>query len=274
MPERLEELMLGRNGIGAAGVSALADVLGRRRRVSLRLLSLHANRLRDDAIEPLAHCLGSPAPQGNRSLQSLDLSGNKLGTRGLLMLGDALVANNSLTALHLGGNTRIAADALAAIEELLKENRAILPTERDDERDERDERDESWVASHGRVEPSVAAKGLVRRDVLELYSSAMGKVQGIVQGSGAHAAVLQPRGASFGREVSITREGYGAARAACRADGMHADGMHADGMHAERLRSALHAAQTEVGRKAEEVAALRDRLSRLELTLAGALDAH
>ena len=57
MPERLEELMLGRNGIGAAGVSALADVLGRRRRVSLRLLSLHANRLRDDAIEPLARCL-------------------------------------------------------------------------------------------------------------------------------------------------------------------------------------------------------------------------
>ena len=54
---RLQDLLLASNGFGAAGVGALASALVRKRKCSLRLLSLHGNRLRDASIGLLVEAL-------------------------------------------------------------------------------------------------------------------------------------------------------------------------------------------------------------------------
>ena len=120
----LEELLLSRNRIAAAGAAALANALMRRRGNALRLLGLHGNKLRDAAAVSLAEALGAPAVQGNRSLETLDLSANKLGEEGALRLGDAIVTNPTLTSLDLRGNRRVEEGVIRAIDGLLAHNRA------------------------------------------------------------------------------------------------------------------------------------------------------
>ena len=120
----LEELLLSRNRIAALGAAALANALMRRRGNALRLLGLHGNKLRDTAAASLAEALGAPAARGNRSLETLDLSANKLGEEGALRLGDAIVTNPTLTSLDLRGNRRVDDGVITAIEGLLAHNRA------------------------------------------------------------------------------------------------------------------------------------------------------
>jgi hypothetical protein len=135
---------------------ALAAALVRKRRGSLRQLVLASNRLRDASAIAFADALGAARPVGNRSLESLDLSGNRLRMQGVFALGDALVSNGRLTALDLSRNRHVDAQALQAIEGLLRHNRRAaagapppLPV----------------------VEPTEHARELASRDVLKLFTS-------------------------------------------------------------------------------------------------------
>lgn len=93
---RIAELIFARNGCGDATGETFAAALQRERRCPLKLLCLASNRLRDRAATALAGALGAPAPRGNRSLEILDLSGNRLSAAAVLSLGDALVVNHSV----------------------------------------------------------------------------------------------------------------------------------------------------------------------------------
>ena len=152
----LADVMLARNGLNDQAGQALAAALVRKRRSSLRQLVLASNRLRDASAIAFADALGAARPEGNRSLESLDLSGNKLRIEGVFALGDALVANGKLTALDLSRNRHVDAQALEAIEGLLRHNRRAaagapppLPA----------------------VEPTEHARELASRDVLKLFTS-------------------------------------------------------------------------------------------------------
>ena len=86
-------------------------------------LSLLLNALRDASGVAIADALGAPPPHGNRSLDCLDLGGNRLGPKSVLALGDALVANSALTSVELRRNKRLDAGALNAIAHLVSQNR-------------------------------------------------------------------------------------------------------------------------------------------------------
>jgi hypothetical protein len=152
----LADVMLARNGLSDQAGQALAAALVRKRRGSLRQLVLASNRLRDASAIAFADALGAARPVGNRSLESLDLSGNRLRMQGVFALGDALVSNGRLTALDLSRNRHVDAQALQAIEGLLRHNRRAaagapppLPV----------------------VEPTEHARELASRDVLKLFTS-------------------------------------------------------------------------------------------------------
>ena len=126
---RLEELLLARNRLGEVAGRALATCLGKwGKRCTLKLLCLASNALRDEAACELAAVLGAPnaaATGANRSLESVDLSGNKLSHVALLALGDAAVANARLTSIDLRRNKRIDGDGLAALATLTRHNHAV-----------------------------------------------------------------------------------------------------------------------------------------------------
>lgn len=129
MSPSLHELLLSRNQLGEKAAYGLATALVRRGRAAgkgsgcrLTMLSLSHNQIRTQGACALAEALG--ADKGNRTLTSLYLRANKLAQPALLALGDALIANAKLTFVDLGLNKRLSADDLAALEGLLKQNRA------------------------------------------------------------------------------------------------------------------------------------------------------
>ena len=155
-PHALSELLLSRNAMGDASAHAIATSLVKRpNSCRLRLLTLSHNKMRDASAVALSEALGAhPSKGGNRTLEVLDLRGNKLGASAAIALGDVLVANATLTSLDLGANRRIKADALHAIEELLSHNRAAS-------------RRMPWTEA---VAPNAAAKELALLSVQRIFT--------------------------------------------------------------------------------------------------------
>ena len=93
----LTALDLGSNGLGTEGVEALAGVL--RDNTVLKKLGLMCNNLRDEGVEALAGVL-----RGNAGLTELRLEDNNSGAAGAAALVEALRGNIGLTVLDLEHN--------------------------------------------------------------------------------------------------------------------------------------------------------------------------
>ena len=98
---KLQHLFLSNNKIGAAGMMAFADAVGKGALPALKDLQLSGNQIGDIGLSALATALGSGALA---SLNALMLGGNKIGDAGMTAFADA-VGNGALAVpegVHIG----------------------------------------------------------------------------------------------------------------------------------------------------------------------------
>ena len=100
-------LLLGTNGLGAAGIAALTDALDDGH--PLRTLYLGCNHVDADGVAPLADRLAA-----DRTVQALWLKRNPIGDAGVVALAAALRSNATVRTLDLT-NTGLTSDGLRAL---------------------------------------------------------------------------------------------------------------------------------------------------------------
>lgn len=197
----ISELLLSHNGIRSRGGQVLANSLVRRRKCALRELVLASNLLRDDAALAFAEALGMHASSRrracNRSVEQLDLSANRLSAAAVVALGDALVANPTLTHLDLSRNKAIERDGLDAIEGLLAHNRAARRGEPPPEQVAPNE--------HARKLASLSVQRLFTSEVQSAthMSDAARLTLATLGGEAKHEAVAQKESALLAAQVAL-----------------------------------------------------------------------
>jgi len=95
---RLQQLLLGNNGFGDAGMQALCEGLGRGAAPSLRILGLYRNNFGPAGAEALASALGRGAMP---KIESLNLYHNPIGNQGVAALAAPLRKMPALSQLFL-----------------------------------------------------------------------------------------------------------------------------------------------------------------------------
>lgn len=116
----LNKINLNGNKISAGGAAAFAEHLSSPEH-SLPELQLARNQLDDAACDSLAQLLSS-----NPTIIHVDLSGNKIGNRGVASLVQALTSPNCAVATLDLSNNEIGIDGALAISNLLNVNKSIL----------------------------------------------------------------------------------------------------------------------------------------------------
>ena len=123
MIKTLVNVNLDYNPLGCAGVSALSR--GLRSNKTLKVLSLRYCNIDEGGGEPLSEILSVP----KIAITCLDLTGNRLGGKGLRSLCPGIKANSSLLKLILSDNNIMSseADAIAIEEfsEVIREHKSI-----------------------------------------------------------------------------------------------------------------------------------------------------
>ena len=97
----LTSLNISRNyNIGVAGAKALAEAL--KLNTTLTTLNISENnKIGVEGAEALANALGK---DGNKTLTTLDISGNNIGVEGAIAIAEALKVNTTLTTLNISYN--------------------------------------------------------------------------------------------------------------------------------------------------------------------------
>jgi hypothetical protein len=106
------------NNPGPSGIKALCDALKHHTR--LTLLDLSYCNITDDECPYLADLLVH-----TKALRSLLLTDNSFEDEGLKLLSDAIIKNNTLHKLDIGGEMEFGNDGLTAVKEMLSNNRTL-----------------------------------------------------------------------------------------------------------------------------------------------------
>jgi Ran GTPase-activating protein (RanGAP) involved in mRNA processing and transport len=108
----LQSINLGWNGLGDAGIKAVAELL--ETDTSLKLIDLTENKVTDEGARAVAQLI-----RQNRALQTIDVSGNLIGVDGIKLIHDALKQNSTITFLYANPNPCIDhAEGWKAIEDI------------------------------------------------------------------------------------------------------------------------------------------------------------
>lgn len=119
----LTYLDLSCNRITRDGTKELSKVL--KHNTSIKVLDLGFNRLEDDGAMHLADAIG----HYNTNLETLVVTSNNIGSKGLCALADAMKTNTTLTSIHIWGN-KLEEPACIAFASLLQSGR-LLPQKTD-----------------------------------------------------------------------------------------------------------------------------------------------
>lgn len=138
-------LSFGKNKIGDAGATALAEAL--RKAAGVTSVSLAYNRIGDEGAKALARVLG--AESTTSCLVALHLDHNRIGATGARALATAAKRHNCLVTLTLAGNPIYDAPLLRSLRLQLEDNNRAaaaltVAVPKDDNNDEEAELDGLW----------------------------------------------------------------------------------------------------------------------------------